>query len=108
MKTLCTLLTVFILFIVGICLLPVTIPIITGLLGLAFTAGFVIVWFLPFLFILASDETTGGEKLAWVLAMIFLSWFAWIFYALLAPISRPREYVRYESPRYRRRYRYDY
>ncbi|MDX1705805.1 hypothetical protein [Pseudidiomarina sp.] len=48
-------------------------------------AGFI--WVLPVLLILGSSKTTGGEKLAWVLAVIFVSWFAWIFYMLLAPIK---------------------
>ena len=71
-------------------------------LGLAFALalplGGLLIWFLPILIIACSDKTTGGEKLAWILAIVFLSWFAWIFYFLLAPIK--------EKPRYRR-YRYD-
>ena len=35
------------------------------------------------------DRTDGREKAAWILAVIFISWFAWVFYALLAPL-RPR------------------
>lgn len=46
------------------------------------------IWFLPLLIIISSSKTTGGEKIAWVLAVLFISWFAWIFYMLLAPISR--------------------
>lgn len=50
-----------------------------------------LLWLLPILIIANSDQTTGGEKFAWILAIIFLSWFAWIFYFLLAPIKpRPR------------------
>jgi hypothetical protein len=49
------------------------------------TIGFV--WLLPILIIISSSKTTGGEKLAWVLAVIFVSWFAWVFYLLLAPIK---------------------
>lgn len=45
-------------------------------------------WLLPILIIISSDKTTGSEKLAWVLAVIFISWFAWVFYLLLAPIKR--------------------
>jgi hypothetical protein len=45
------------------------------------------VWLLPILIIISSSKTTGGEKLAWVLSVIFVSWFAWIFYMLLAPIK---------------------
>jgi hypothetical protein len=48
------------------------------------------IWFLPFVIILFSNRTSGREKLAWILAVIFISWFAWIFYLLLAPL-RSRE-----------------
>jgi hypothetical protein len=44
-------------------------------------------WLLPILMIISSDKTSGTEKLAWVLAVVFISWFAWIFYLLLAPIK---------------------
>ncbi len=46
-------------------------------------------WLAPIIIILISSKTTGGEKLAWLLAVFFISWFAWIFYLLLAPI-KPR------------------
>ena len=46
------------------------------------------VWVLPLLVIVSSRKTTGGEKIAWLLAVIFVSWFAWIFYLLLAPIKK--------------------
>ena len=45
------------------------------------------IWLLPIIIIIGSDRTTGGEKAAWVLAVIFVSWFAWVFYMLLAPIN---------------------
>ncbi len=45
-------------------------------------------WILPIISILFSRKTTGSEKLAWVLAVIFISWFAWIFYLLVAPIKK--------------------
>ncbi|HMO40044.1 MAG TPA: hypothetical protein PKC76_15755 [Saprospiraceae bacterium] len=45
-------------------------------------------WLLPILIIIRSRKTTGSEKLAWILAVIFISWFAWIFYWLLAPIKK--------------------
>jgi hypothetical protein len=74
-------------------------------IGIAFAAVFggFLIWLLPILIIATSDRTTGAEKLAWILAIIFLSWFAWIFYALLAPIKQPR-YGR--QRRYRRESRY--
>jgi uncharacterized membrane protein len=45
------------------------------------------IWLAPFILVLASEKTSGGEKVAWLLALIFISWFAWIFYLLLAPIK---------------------
>ncbi|HKM44183.1 MAG TPA: hypothetical protein VJY12_01845 [Dysgonamonadaceae bacterium] len=48
------------------------------------------VWLLPLLLIMISRKTTGGEKVAWLLAMLFISWFAWIFYILLAPIKKKK------------------
>ncbi len=46
------------------------------------------IWLLPLLIIISSSKTTGSEKLAWILAVVFVSWFAWIFYILLAPIKK--------------------
>ncbi|MCO4790867.1 MAG: PLDc N-terminal domain-containing protein [Flavobacteriales bacterium] len=48
----------------------------------------IFVWLLPILSILSSRKTSGNEKLAWILAVLFISWFAWIFYLLLAPLKR--------------------
>ena len=48
---------------------------------------FVFIWALPFLIVMFSGKVSGAEKVAWLLAMIFVSWFAWIFYLLLAPIK---------------------
>ena len=45
-------------------------------------------WLLPILSIASSNRTSGNEKIAWILAIIFISWFAWIFYMLLAPLKR--------------------
>jgi hypothetical protein len=33
----------------------------------------VFVWFLPILSILSSSKTSGNEKLAWILAVLFIS-----------------------------------
>jgi hypothetical protein len=88
-------------------------PVIATGVGFAFMLGCTFLWFLPFVLILFSDRASGGEKLAWILLMIFFSWFAWIFYFLLAPISRrhQRESHHYRSARERyydhdRDYRY--
>jgi hypothetical protein len=89
MKILSALLT----FAVITALILLAIPVLTAGLALVVIFGCFFVWFLPILLILGSDETRGGEKAAWILAIIFLSWFAWIFYFLLAPIKpRSRDY----------------
>lgn len=63
-----------------------------ALLGLMIWA---FVWFLPILFILASSRTDGKEKVAWILAVVFITWFAWVFYLLLAPLKQTRSYHSY-------------
>ena len=92
------LLLAFLIFVAVVMSLPVLIPVMT--LGLAFAValGGIFIWLLPILIIASSDKTTGGEKAAWILAIVFLSWFAWIFYFLLAPLKRKPYY---------REYRYD-
>lgn len=60
----------------------------SGLTALMILAIIAFFWFLPILVIISSRKTTGREKLAWILGVIFISWFAWIFYLLLAPIKK--------------------
>jgi hypothetical protein len=75
---------------VGVVLL---VPVLSFGIAIAACLAVLFLWLLPILIIAGSDETSGGEKLAWILAIVFLSWFAWIFYFLLAPIKpRPRYY----------------
>ncbi len=71
------------------------IPILGIALALSVPIGCFFIWLLPILIIAGSDRTTGGEKLAWILAIVFLSWFAWVFYFLLAPIKERSDYRRY-------------
>jgi hypothetical protein len=52
-----------------------------------------IIWLIPLLAISLSSRSSGGEKIAWLLAVIFVSWFAWIFYMLLAPLNERRNRV---------------
>ncbi len=59
-------------------------------LGAGMLMLFLFVWLLPIILILRSDKTSGAEKLFWLVAVLFVSWFAWILYMLLAPIgSKP-------------------
>ena len=45
------------------------------------------VWLLPILIIIRSNKTAGSEKFAWILIVLFISWFAWILYMLFAPFK---------------------
>ena len=80
-------------FVGAITLFVLALPLLGAGIALMVAFGWAFIWFLPILLILGSDKTTGGEKAAWILAIIFLSWFAWIFYFLLAPV-KPRSYTR--------------
>lgn len=58
-------------------------------LGILIILGLVVFfWLLPILIIVSSGKTTFSEKMAWLLAVFFTSWFAFIFYMLLAPIKK--------------------
>lgn len=46
-----------------------------------------LLWLIPVLHIGLSSRTNGAEKLAWLLAVVFVSWFAWVFFMLLAPLK---------------------
>jgi hypothetical protein len=49
---------------------------------------FFLIWLVPIILVAKSNRTQGGEKVAWVFLIIFVSWLAWIFYLLLAPIKQ--------------------
>jgi len=65
----------------------ILIPVVSIGFALLCGAGVFLIWLLPILIIAGSDKTTRGEKFCWILAIIFLSWFAWIFYFFLAPLK---------------------
>ena len=91
-KTLGNLLLIFFVILGVLCLLPL----ITVGFGLALAVGVFALWLLPFVIIACSDQTTGFEKIAWLLAMICLSWFAWVFYFFLAPLKPRRRFSHYD------------
>jgi len=63
------------------------------LAGILVSLIYIVVWFIPFAVILFSKKNTDPkEKALWILASIFFSWFAWIFYLLFAPIMGSRSY----------------
>jgi hypothetical protein len=87
---------------VAICFaLVLLIPVLGFFAALAIPVIGLVIWLFPIVMIACSDKTTGGEKAAWILAIVFLSWFAWVFYLLLAPLKRRPEHDRYSDYRYR-------
>ena len=74
----------------------VLIPILGVVLGLAVAFGGVLLWLLPIVLIVASDKVGTAEKVLWILAIVFLSWFAWIFYFFFAPVfDKPQRHGYY-------------
>ena len=98
--------TVAVITLVIFCLLAI-LPVISFGLTLLSAALMLAIWIAPAWIIATSDKTTGGEKIAWLLAMVFLSWFAWVFYFFLAPL-KPRTRERFGFDRYDDRYFRDY
>ncbi len=86
MKVLSTFVTIILLLLAVVLLLPV-ISIGLSLIGVLVVVA---IWVTPMWIIATSEKTTGMEKIAWLLAMICLSWFAWVFYFLIAPIKPKR------------------
>jgi hypothetical protein len=69
----------------------VLIPILGVVFGIVVALGGVLLWLLPIVLIAASDKVGTAEKILWILAIIFLSWFAWILYFFFAPVfDRPQ------------------
>ncbi len=86
----------FVVFALACGAVMLAVPVLTVGVVFMVVCGSFLLWLLPILIIASSDQTSGGEKLLWILAIIFLSWFAWILYFFLAPIKpRPRYYDYY-------------
>jgi len=74
----------------------VLIPILGVVLGLAVAFGGVLLWLLPIVLIAVSDKVGTAEKVLWIFAIVFLSWFAWIFYFFFAPVfDKPQRHSYY-------------
>lgn len=83
--------TLFILVVIALCLAgAVLVPVLSVGVVLMLLAP-VFIWLLPIFLIAGSDRSSGMEKLCWILAIVFLSWFAWILYVLVAPVAPRRE-----------------
>ena len=46
-----------------------------------------LIWLTPLVLIGRSDKVVSKEKAAWLVATIFISWFSWVLFMLLAPIE---------------------
>ncbi|NOJ18010.1 hypothetical protein F0239_11100 [Vibrio jasicida] len=55
--------------------------------GAIVSAIIIIAWFVPFMIITTSRQTGRPEKFLWVCALLFVSWFCWIIYWLVAPLK---------------------
>lgn len=49
---------------------------------------FSILWLIPLILIAKSSKVSGKEKLAWFIAVIFISWFSWLIFIFIAPINK--------------------
>ena len=86
-------LAVIILVIIGVLAL---IPLVS--FGFAIFSGITVfaIWLLPVWIIATADQTNGFEKIAWIIAILCLSWFAWVFYFFLAPL-KPKQRCYYSD-----------
>ena len=60
--------------------------------GLSTLLVFALIWLGPTVEIARSNRTSGNEKMVWILAVLLMSWFAWILYSLLAPLKQPSHF----------------
>ncbi|MFM7639738.1 MAG: hypothetical protein ACKO67_08435 [Bacteroidota bacterium] len=58
------------------------------IVSLIIVAIYALIWLAPLLIISKSSKTSGSEKIAWIIAMLFVSWGAFVFYLLLAPLKK--------------------
>lgn len=47
-----------------------------------------IIWILPVILISTSSRASPRERLAWVLLVVFISWFSWALYLIFAPVRK--------------------
>lgn len=57
-------------------------------LGLLILLAIIVLWLWPILWIARDQRTSSLEKLLWILAILCISWFAWIIYYFIAPVLR--------------------
>ncbi|MDO6508747.1 hypothetical protein Q4506_17190 [Colwellia sp. 4_MG-2023] len=60
-----------------------------GFIGIILVLVIGLFWLIPLVMLLKSKRTSGGTKALWVLAYVFVAWFAWLAYILLVPKKQP-------------------
>lgn len=59
---------------------------ILGAIGFILAAIFL--YLIPILWVLFSRKVSGIEKFGWILAILFISWVAWIIFLIVAPVKK--------------------
>jgi len=59
------------------------------LIGVIVFFAIALFWIIPIIMLVKSKRTSGSTKVLWLLAVIFISWFAWLGYILLVPRTQP-------------------
>ncbi|GLP94739.1 hypothetical protein [Paraferrimonas sedimenticola] len=62
-----------------------------GNIGLLTLVVALLIYLTPIVIIARSDKTQGTEKIIWLFAVVFVSWFACLLYWLVAPVSGVRK-----------------
>lgn len=56
--------------------------------AIGFILAVIFLYMIPILWVLFSRKVSGVEKLGWVLAILFISWIAWIIFLIVAPVKK--------------------
>lgn len=49
---------------------------------------FALIWLLPLLDVYRSNKVSYEEKVLWLIGCMFISWWAWIFFYMFAPLLK--------------------
>lgn len=53
-----------------------------------FVVLIVLIWLLPVLDVYRSNKISQSERILWLFACVFVSWWAWICFYLFAPVFK--------------------
>lgn len=49
---------------------------------------FALIWLLPILDVYRSNKISNDERIFWLFACVFVSWWAWVCFYLFAPVFK--------------------